>query len=142
MIFTAEGDMRQAINNLQSTFYGFRVVNEDNVFKVCDQPHPQLISSIVENCISCNVDMAVDILHSLWEKGYSSSDIISTLFKVVKTFQMDEESLKLEFMKEIGSSHLRILEGNQTLLQLSGLISRLCKMNLKGYEKNVWELIK
>lgn len=34
IIFTAEGDMRQALNNLQSTFAGFGFVSEDNVFKV------------------------------------------------------------------------------------------------------------
>jgi len=34
IVFTANGDMRQAINNLQSTFTGFNIVNMENVFKV------------------------------------------------------------------------------------------------------------
>lgn len=34
IIFTADGDMRQALNNLQATYSGFRFVNQDNVFKV------------------------------------------------------------------------------------------------------------
>lgn len=34
IIFTADGDMRQALNNLQATFSGFRFVNQENVFKV------------------------------------------------------------------------------------------------------------
>lgn len=36
LIFTAEGDMRYALNNLQATFAGFGRVTKDNVFKVCD----------------------------------------------------------------------------------------------------------
>ena len=36
IIFTAEGDMRYALNNLQATAAGFDIVNKDNVFKVCD----------------------------------------------------------------------------------------------------------
>lgn len=36
IIFTAEGDMRYALNNLQATFAGFGLVSKDNVFKVCD----------------------------------------------------------------------------------------------------------
>ena len=36
LIFTAEGDMRYALNNLQATFAGFGKVTKDNVFKVCD----------------------------------------------------------------------------------------------------------
>jgi len=34
IVFTAQGDMRQALNNLQSTFNGFKHVNSENVFKV------------------------------------------------------------------------------------------------------------
>lgn len=34
VVFTADGDMRQALNNLQATFSGFEYVNQDNVFKV------------------------------------------------------------------------------------------------------------
>lgn len=34
IIFTADGDMRQGLNNLQATHSGFKVVNRDNVFKV------------------------------------------------------------------------------------------------------------
>lgn len=36
IIFTAEGDMRYALNNLQATAAGFGLINKDNVFKVCD----------------------------------------------------------------------------------------------------------
>ena len=34
ILFTADGDMRQAINNLQSTYTGFTDITSDNVFKV------------------------------------------------------------------------------------------------------------
>lgn len=36
IIFTADGDMRQALNNLQATYSGFRFVNQENVFKVAN----------------------------------------------------------------------------------------------------------
>ena len=34
IIFTADGDMRQGLNNLQATHSGFKLVNRENVFKV------------------------------------------------------------------------------------------------------------
>lgn len=34
IIFTADGDMRQGLNNLQATYSGFGFVNQENVFKV------------------------------------------------------------------------------------------------------------
>jgi replication factor C subunit 2/4 len=63
--------------------------------------------------------------------GYSSHDIISTMFRVTKTVNTLSEHTKLEFIKEIGFTHMRILEGVQTLLQLSGCVARLCKINMK-----------
>jgi len=50
IIFTADGDMRQALNNLQATFSGFRFVNQENVFKV----NTQLILFCMFNI--CSVD--------------------------------------------------------------------------------------
>ncbi|EFA78355.1 replication factor C subunit [Heterostelium album PN500] len=110
LIFTAEGDMRQALNNLQSTFTGFEMVSGDNVFR---------------HCADGRFEDAFKNTKDLWDKGYSSMDIISTFFKVAKTLDMPEYQ-KLEFIKEIGFTNLRITQGVNSLLQLSALLSRLC----------------
>jgi replication factor C subunit 2/4 len=86
LIFTSEGDMRQAINNLQSTFSGFGFVSGDNVFKVCDQPHPIIMQAIIRACVKSNIEGAMEKLSELWGQGYSAVDIVVTLFRVVKTF--------------------------------------------------------
>lgn len=86
LIFTSEGDMRQAINNLQSTHSGFGFISGDNVFKVCDQPHPIIVQATIRACLKGDVDTAVDKLNDLWAQGYSAVDIIVTIFRVVKTF--------------------------------------------------------
>ncbi|OAR00587.1 hypothetical protein LLEC1_02138 [Akanthomyces lecanii] len=130
LVFSAEGDMRQAINNLQSTFAGFGFVSGDNVFKVVDSPHPIKVQAMLKACYEGNVDSALDTLRELWDLGYSSHDIISTMFKVTKTIPTLSEHSKLEFIKEIGFTHMKILEGVQTLLQLSGCVVRLCKINM------------
>jgi len=130
LIFTADGDMRQALNNLQATFAGFASVSPENVFKVCDQPHPMVVKEIVAQAIEGNIESSHQNLYHLWRMGYSASDIISTLFKVVKTFEMPD-ALRLEFIKEIGFTHMRIVSGLDTLLQLSGLLARMCKLNIQ-----------
>ncbi|KAG7093865.1 replication factor C subunit 4 [Marasmius oreades] len=131
LIFTSEGDMRQAINNLQSTHSGFGFVSGDNVFKVCDQPHPIIVQELVRYCMKGDVDKGMNKLNELWEQGYSAVDIVVTIFRVVKAFDELPEYTKLEFIKEVGFTHMRILEGVSTLLQLAGLVARLCKMSLK-----------
>lgn len=85
----------------------------------------------------------------LWNLGYAPIDIVGTLFRVTKTAEINER-LKLSFVKviktfaitrscswtdrfflwvlqEIGFAHMRIADGCSTLLQLTGLISRLCQ---------------
>ncbi|KAJ2174057.1 replication factor C subunit 4, partial [Coemansia sp. RSA 532] len=39
---------------------------------------------------------------------------------------LDEEK-KLVFVREIGITHMRIVDGLQSLVQLQGLVARLCK---------------
>lgn len=126
IIFTAQGDMRQALNNLQSTFQGFGHVNSENVFKVCDEPHPVLIKDMLNHCVLGHLDDAYKVMAHLWHLGYSAEDIITIVFRVCKNHNMPEY-LKLEFIKEIGYTHMRLAEGVQSLLQMSGLLARLCK---------------
>lgn len=66
LVFSAEGDMRQAINNLQSTFAGFGLVNGENVFRVVDSPHPIKVQAMVKSCQEQKVDEALDQLKELW----------------------------------------------------------------------------
>ena len=115
--------MRQALNNLQSTYEGFGFVKSENVFKVCDEPHPLLIKDMLSHCVKADIDEAYKVLSHLWKLGYSPEDIISNIFRVCKTHQNIVEYLKLEFIKEIGQTHLLLVQGTNSLLQLSGDIT-------------------
>lgn len=121
--------MRQAINNLQSTYNGFGHINSENVFKVCDEPHPVLIKTMLQNCGDQKLDEAMKILAHLWKLGYSADDIINVIFRVTKTAQMPE-FLKLEYIKLIGLTHAKISEGLNSLLQLNALLARMTKLSI------------
>lgn len=127
ILFTAEGDMRHALNNLQASFHLTKggVVNQAAVFKVCDQPHPKTVGEIIDLCSKGDTTKAVEKMNSLWKLGYSASDIIGTIFKVTKAHPTLPEALKLEYLREIGFTHMRIADGVNSLLQLLGLIARL-----------------
>lgn len=70
----------------------------------------------------------IDIIMSLCGQGYAATDIIQTLFRVTRTMDMPEPQ-KLEFLREIGFSHMRISEGLNTQLQLIGCVSRLAALH-------------
>jgi replication factor C subunit 2/4 len=129
IIFIADGDMRNALNALQSTVSGFGYVNSENVFKVCDQPQPTKVKVVIERAIEGKTIEALDAVMALWGSGYAATDIIQTLFKVTKGIDIPEE-LKLNMIREIGFTHMRIAEGLNTQLQLAGCVSRLSQ--LKG----------
>lgn len=122
LVFTAEGDMRQAINNLQSTVAGFGLVNGDNVFKIVDSPHPLVVKKII---LSDNLDNALQLLRGLWDNGYSPTDIVTTFFRVVKNLTELKEQQRLEMLKIIGFTHMRILEGVGSYLQLAALVAKI-----------------
>ena len=160
--------MRQALNNLQSTFEGFGYVNSENVFKVCilvpnsckinykscysvlygvvptsvynsiiifmlflwqvcDEPHPLLIKDMLTHCSKSDLDNAYKIMLQLWKMGYSAEDIITNVFRVCKTHEL-AEYIKLEFIKEIGYTHMKIVQGTNSLLQMAALLAKLCQI--------------
>lgn len=127
VVFTAEGDMRNALNALQSTVSGFGHVTSENVFKVCDQPHPIKLRALIQSAREGRTKAATDVVLELWGFGYAATDIIQTLFRVTRTMDMPEPQ-KLEFIREIGFSHMRIAEGLNSQLQLLGCVSRLCAL--------------
>lgn len=128
VLFTAEGDLRQALNNLQAAYHWKDRITQDVVFQVCDQPHPKTVSAIVNDCVAGKTKAAVDRMNALYQKGYSASDIIGTVFKVVKAHGELAEGLKLEYLREIGFCHMRIADGVNSLLQLLGLLARLAQI--------------
>lgn len=133
VVFTAQGDMRQALNNLQSTANGYGLVSGENVFKVCDEPHPMLIQDMLQLCAAGgDIHGAYKIMAKLWRLGYAAEDVIGNVFRVCRRMDMDER-LKLLFIREIGEAHMRIVDGLNSLLQMTGLLARLCEV-ASGFE--------
>ncbi|XP_049290693.1 replication factor C subunit 2 [Anopheles funestus] len=126
IVFTAQGDMRQALNNLQSTANGFGHISGANVFKVCDEPHPLLVQDMLQHCIKGDIHKSYKIMNKLWRLGYAAEDIIGNVFRVCRRMEMDEK-LKLYFIREIGETHMKIVDGLNSLLQMSGLLARMCE---------------
>lgn len=68
------------------------------VSQVCDQPHPLHVKNMVRQVLEGKFDDACTGMKQLYDLGYSPTDIITTLFRIIKNYDM-AEYLKLEFMK-------------------------------------------
>jgi len=100
IVFTSQGDTRQGPNNLQSTCNGFGSVDEKNVFKVCDEPHPMLAKEMLQDCVNGIIDDAFKVILNphlksavfinlrlqaiahLWKLGYAAEDLIQNICSV------------------------------------------------------------
>lgn len=125
-VFTADGDMRIALNNVQSTYNGFGFVNAKNLNKVCDQPHPKVAAEFISLCMEKDINNAMAKVMFLFDQGYSAIDIIQTIFRVTRNMDIPDELQKLNFLRQIGQIHMRMAQGVATPLQLAGLASALC----------------
>ena len=91
IIFTADGDMRNALNALQSTHSGFGHISSENVFKVCDQPHPMKLRVAVQKAREGKTAEALEVVMTLWQSGEEKEDcllmLLSLLLSLLPTLQ-------------------------------------------------------
>jgi len=123
LVFSAEGDMRNVLNGAQSTYNAFGIIDHDSVFKMNDQPQPKLVKTSLDACLKQDWDGAFGPMHLLWKQGYSTGDIVATYGRVVKSADV-QEHVKLQWLKELGLTHMRVIAGAHGLLQLDAMISK------------------
>lgn len=131
LTFTAEGDMRQGLNNLQATVAGFVDVTFEHVFEVCDQPHPEILRDALKSCLEGQLTAAAESLNTLWVQGFSPVDVIGSLYRVVANQELPEH-IHLLYLKELAVLRMRLLEGVATILQVDGCLSKLCSIAMSS----------
>ena len=129
IVFTADGDMRNAVGNLQATYTGMGVINHENVFRLCDTPKPDIVRGIIKNCQNNEFVKAMNGVKSLKRDGHSSQDITNTFFKVCKVLPDVSDEDRMKMLKAISSSHIRILNGITSEIQLVSMCSSLCRVS-------------
>jgi len=131
LVFSAEGDMRNILNGAQSTFNAFGEITKETVFRMNDQPQPEKIKKSLEACLKKDWKGAFEPVHQIWKQGYSPMDIISTFARVAKQFDAPE-NIKLEWLKEVGLTHMRVTSGATGLLHLDAMVSKLVLVASRG----------
>eukprot|EP00826_Nyctotherus_ovalis_P044709 TRINITY_DN4853_c0_g1_i3.p1 TRINITY_DN4853_c0_g1~~TRINITY_DN4853_c0_g1_i3.p1 ORF type:complete len:219 (+),score=65.83 TRINITY_DN4853_c0_g1_i3:403-1059(+) len=128
LVYLSDGDMRSALNNLQATVAGTGKVTHENVFKVCDQPRPEVIQEIISKAKGGDFEGAVRLAEELWSEGYNAFDIVAGFNKVIQALEMPEGT-KLKFLKELSLTKMRLVQGVATLLQLHGFLAKVYRLS-------------
>ncbi|PFH32307.1 putative replication factor C subunit 4 [Besnoitia besnoiti] len=131
VVFSADGDMRSALNNLQSTVSAFGTVNRENVEKVCDSPPPEAVRSMLLQCLAGKWREAHDVAAELLQRGYTPMDVVLTTRAVLSRFDSEcKEHILLEYLKYVGLAHMTMASGLSTPLQLDKMLANLCRVSL------------
>ena len=125
IIFSAEGDMRTAINNLQATAVGAGRVSKDRVFEICDIPDVDTLVKIVKACQAGDRERAFVLMKGLFDQSFTAFDLVNNVGKIIEGQQMDTDQL-YEYLDEVASLKVRVLQGVASLVQLFAFLSRLC----------------
>ncbi|MGB9728361.1 MAG: replication factor C small subunit [Thermoprotei archaeon] len=128
------GDMRKAINVLQSASALSSKITGDIIYKVAGMTRPKEVREVLNLALIGRFSDARDKLYELlYNYGLSGNDIISQIHKEVFRLNVDE-SVKIKILKMLGDYEYRLMEGSNEEIQLSSLLAQIA---LIGYESKI-----
>jgi replication factor C subunit 2/4 len=123
--YSAQGDLRKAINSLQICVNYGGEVTEKKAVKICDLPNPKKIKAILEIC-KTNVLRSIDKIGDLISDGYSVADIVKAFVLVISTVPMSE--MRRHMLLEVATiAQLSISKEPVTNIQLHNMMFQLHK---------------
>ena len=126
LIFSAEGDMRTAINNLQATWVGAGKVTQQRVFEICDIPDIATLNNIIRCCIARDREGAFVSMKDLWDQSFTPYELVNTIGKVIENHKIENVDLLYDFIDQVCALKTRVLQGVSSFIQLQGFIAKLC----------------
>ncbi len=122
----SEGDMRKAINILQSSA-ALGKVTVANVFKVVGLAHPREVREIIRTALAGNFVKARDLLRTLMlNYGLSGVDVVKQMHREIFSSEIQlPEYLRVEIADYIGEIQFRLVEGADDEIQLNALLAKL-----------------
>ena len=131
LVYASEGDMRKAINYLQTTSTLGEKVTEDTVYKVASKARPKEVRELIDLAMEGKFENARKKLDSLlYEYGLSGEDVILQLYRETIGLDMDQRK-KVELIDKIGEYNFRITEGANERIQLEALLAYLVLIGKK-----------
>lgn len=127
LVYTANGDMRRAINALQGAGVLGDVVDEDAVYKITSTPRPEEIESMIQSSLDGDYHQArMKLDELLTDRGLSGGDILSQVHRLIWEFDIPDDQA-IDVMDRVGESDYRITEGADDRIQLEALLAGLAK---------------
>lgn len=126
LIFVSDNNIRQVINNLECIYNSYEYLDKESIYKIIDKPKPFYINQILDYCIKGDLEKSLMVLSQLYDDGYSPNDILLTFMKYLLDDDLIlEEKTKMKIYEIVSLSYIRINDGIDSFLQLSGCLSKI-----------------
>lgn len=124
IIYTVQGDMRRAINVLQSAATIDRKIDADTVYKTSALATPEDITNLIMLALEGDFERAhMKMNYLLNDQGLAGTDITGQVYKEIFNINIPDK-LKMTLIDDIGEIDFRISEGANENIQLGNLISK------------------
>ena len=123
--YVAMGDMRRAINALQSAAVLSSEINPERIYELTATARPELVQELINRALAGQFFDALELLDALLDKGVSGDEILAQMHRLAITMNIPVRK-KVELMDRIGEADYRITEGANERIQLDALIAALC----------------
>ncbi|MEM5813344.1 MAG: replication factor C small subunit [Candidatus Aenigmatarchaeota archaeon] len=121
----SEGDMRRAINILQTAAQIKTTITPDVIYSVSSNPNPEEVKKMLELALNKKFEEARKILISLIrEEGLSGEDIMKEIHNQIINLKVDDEK-KARILAMAGDYEFRISEGCNPRIQLESFLAQL-----------------
>jgi replication factor C small subunit len=125
LVYASEGDMRRAINFLQTASTLKDKIGEDTVYKVAAKARPEEVRDLLELGLSGNFEGARKKLSTLlFEYGMSGEDVLIQVYREIIDSEIEQKK-KVQLIDRMGEYNFRITEGANERIQLESLIAYL-----------------
>lgn len=123
LIRLSTGDMRKALNILQSTSMAFSVIDEASVYACTGKPLESDIASIMEWMLNEPFSISYQkVEHMKTLKGLALQDILTEVHSFIHRVDFPPK-IRIFLLEKIGEIEERIAAGTSEKLQLSSLIA-------------------
>ena len=117
------GDMRRALNIMQSTSMAFSIINEDNVYTCTGHPLRSDIKNVVQWMLADDLNTAHDKISNLKQlKGLALHDIITEVHLLVHRIDFPSK-VKVGIVEKLAEIEYRLSFGSSEKLQTTAMIA-------------------
>jgi len=125
VLYIAEGDMRYAINVLQSTAAVAKSITKEEVFNIASRAKPELVRKMMALALGGKFIEARNILDDLLiNRSISGEEILLQMHKEIENLDAPNDK-KLALVNLIGEYNFRLVEGANEKIQLDALAAQM-----------------